>query len=266
MVGRASSKAKQEREASQAKIQLQEIAVERYLEEQKKPEKERRGARKICEEVEIEYKIQTGKSIPLNHSTIIRHANGGIPLHKFNAGKRLLSDEEEEVVLKFAEETAMRGFPLSHKRLRDHVNAIIRAQDPEWDSVDDKWTEQFLLRHPDRLRTTWSSSLEGARARAANPTNHKEWFDLLHDQIKDVEPDCIWAADETGIQTGTAVHERVIGKKGQTNQHQIREGTRENITVVVSIAADGSSIPPAVIFKGQAFLPQWKQDNPLNAS
>ena len=42
--------------------------------------------------------------------------------------------------------------------------------------------------------------------------------------------------------------------------------TRENITVVVSIAADGSSIPPAVIFKGQAFLPQWKQDNPLNAS
>ena len=58
----------------------------------------------------------------------------------------------------------------------------------------------------------------------------------------------------------------MIGKKGQTNQHQIREGTRENITVVVSIAADGSSIPPAVIFKGQAFLPQWKQDNPLNAS
>jgi hypothetical protein len=26
---------------------------------------------------------------------------------------------------------------------------------------------------------------------------------------------CIWAADETGIQTGAAVHERVIGTKGK---------------------------------------------------
>jgi hypothetical protein len=266
MVGQAKSKAKQNFEASQAKTKLQEIAVERYREELKKPKDKRRGARKICQEVEIEYKNETGKYIGLNHSTIIRHANGGIPLHKFNAGKRLLSDEEEEVVLQFTEEVAARSFPLSHKRLREHVNAIIRAQDPTWNDVDEKWTERFLLRHSDRVQTIWSSSLEGARARAANPTNHREWFELLYKHTKDIEPDCIWAADETGIQTGTAVRERVIGKKGQTNQHQTCNGTRENITVIVSIAADGTSIPPAVIYKGQAFLPQWNQDNPLKAS
>ena len=60
----------------------------------------------------------------------------------------------------------------------------------------------------------WSSSLEGTHACAANPANHKQWFDLLQECTKDVEPDCIWAADETGIQTGAAIHERVIGKKG----------------------------------------------------
>jgi hypothetical protein len=113
----------------------------------------------------------------------------------------------------------------------------------------------------------WSSSLEGARARAANSTNNKEWFELLGTHIENIDPDCIWAADETGIQTGNAIHERVIGKKKKYGvQHQTCEGTRENITVIVNIAADGSSVPPAVIYKGQAFLASWEQDNPLKAS
>ena len=110
------------------------------------------------------------------------------------------------------------------------------------------------------------SSLEGAHARSANPTNNKEWFELLGAHIENIDPDCIWAADETGIQTGNAIHERVIGMKGKNVQHQTREGSRENITVIVNIAADGSSVPPAVIFKGQAFLASWEQDNPLKAS
>jgi hypothetical protein len=45
-------------------------------------------------------------------------------MQEFNAEKHWLSKEEEEVVLGFAEETAARGFPLSHRRLRDHVDQI----------------------------------------------------------------------------------------------------------------------------------------------
>lgn len=123
-----------------------------------------------------------------------------------------------------------------------------------------------MLDNSDRVKTIWSSSLENARARSANPTNNKEWFELLREQLKDVDPNCIWAADETGIQTGAAVQERVIAPKGKIVQHQARGGNRENITVIVTICADGSSIAPAVIFKGQSFLSSWEQDNPLNAS
>ena len=36
------------------------------------------------------------------------------PIAEFNAEKCLLSKEEEEIILGFAEETANRGFPLSH--------------------------------------------------------------------------------------------------------------------------------------------------------
>ena len=266
MVGRSKPEAKKQQEASNEKAEVQKIAVERYRTELLKPINDRKGARKICEEVTIEHKNLTGRLIHLNHATVIRHVDGGRTMQEFNAEKRWLSTEEEKVVLGFVEETAVRGFPLSHRHLREHVDMIIQARVPTFPGVGEQWTNRFVLRHSDRIQTIWSSSLEGARARVANPTNNREWFELLHTHLENVEPDCIWAADETGIQTGAAVHERVIGRKGKNLQHQTRQGTHENITVIVTIAADGTSIPPAIIYKGQGFLASWKQDNPLGAS
>jgi hypothetical protein len=48
--------------------------------------------------------------------------------------------------------------------------------------------------------------------------------------------------------------------------YQQRGGTRENITIIVTICADGTSTPPAVIFKGNAYQVKWGENNPLNAS
>ena len=56
---------KQQTAASDEKVG---IAVEQYRAEFEKPVKERKGTRRICEEVEIEHsQIQTRKSILLNH-------------------------------------------------------------------------------------------------------------------------------------------------------------------------------------------------------
>jgi hypothetical protein len=53
-------------------------------------------------------------------------------------------------------------------------------------------------------------------------------------------------------------------KKGP--QYQQIGGDHENITVIVTICADGTSTPPAVIFMGKGYQVNWKQDNPANAS
>ena len=225
MVRRAKSDAKKECKLAEEKAELQRVAVDHYRQELQKKEGKIRGARKICEEVEIEYKNRTRKSIQLNHATIIRHANGGKPIAEFNAEKCLLSEEEEEIILRFAEETANWGFPLSHQQLHEHTNLIIKAQKgPSFGGVGQNWMDQFVLCHSDWIKTIWSSSLEGAHAQSANPTNNAEWFNLLGETLRDVDPDCIWAVDETGIQTGMAVKEQVLGVKGKNIQHQTRQG------------------------------------------
>ncbi|EJF65281.1 DDE-domain-containing protein, partial [Dichomitus squalens LYAD-421 SS1] len=103
----------------------------------------------------------------------------------------------------------------------------------------------------------WSHSLDSSRARAINPHNTAEYFRLLKEVIEggegeeEVPTELIYGMDETGIQLGVGQSERVLGPKGQSIQYQQRSGDRENVTVIVTICADGTSLAPAVIFKGE---------------
>ena len=67
----------------------------------------------------------------------------------------------------------------------------------------------------------------------------------------------------------------VFGARQKAAPYQQRSGTRENITVIVTICADGTSMPLAVIFKGKAYQPGWadnvmtsvdKQSTTVNSS
>ena len=48
-------------------------------------------------------------------------------------------------------------------------------------------------------------------------------------------------------------------------QYQQQGGDCENTTVIVTVCTDGTSMPPAVIFKGKGYQVKWKQGNPANA-
>jgi hypothetical protein len=76
----------------------------------------------------------------------------------------------------------------------------------------------------------------------------------------------IYGGDESGLMTGVAQKEKVIGAKGKKTQHQKRGVNRQNTTVIATICADGTYIPPIVIFKGKHYQVRWDQENPLDAS
>ncbi|KAI4519568.1 hypothetical protein K525DRAFT_205727, partial [Schizophyllum commune Loenen D] len=59
----------------------------------------------------------------------------------------------------------------------------------------------------------------------------------------------------------------IVGRKSKGRAHQQSGGSRENITVIVTICTDGTALPPTVIFKGKGYQVSWGfQDNPLGAS
>ena len=228
----------------------------------------RRSSRTICKDFEQTYLQATGKSIKLSHATLSRLTAGGRSLAEMNEAKSWLTPEETECVLAYAKETADRGFPFSHRRLREHVNEILTARlGPNFPGVGKCWSDCFVAKHADHLKTSWASPLDSKRGRAVNPNTNKAWFDLLEavsDKLS-ISEDCIYAVDEIGISPQSGERERVIGSQKRGPQYQQRTGSKENTTVIVTICADGTTTPPAVIFKGNAYQVKWKQDNPANA-
>jgi hypothetical protein len=87
--------------------------------------------------------------------------------------------------------------------------------------------------------------LESKRADAVNETTNKAWWDLLEETLKEYKfsPENIYGVDEVGFQAYGAGREYVISPKKKGPQYQRRSGNRENITVLVSICADGTSPP-----------------------
>jgi hypothetical protein len=273
MTGRPKSQTKKTQIVSEHQEEAIADAVKIYQEDQQKPENERKSLRTICREVEGRWRKKAGyAAVSVSRDTVRRRLKGGRSCHQFNMENNAwLTVEEEEQMVTFCLDLAARGFPLNHRSLKLHVDSVLCGRlgstFPET-GVGKNWIDRFLERHSSDLGRYWSAPLDMSRGRAVNENTNKAWFDLLGKTIneKNISEDCLWAADETGFQPGGGLRERVIRPAKKKRQHQQRDGNRENITVMVTICADGETIPPTVIFKGQSFSTAWHEENNLKAS
>lgn len=228
-----------------------------------------KGARTVAKDFVHLYKLETGLDIKLDHVTIIRGAKGGRSRAQANAAKSHLTDGEAKIVIDYIAEVGNRGFPLSHRRLREHANAILRARlGDSFEGLGKRWTNRFIEKHLAHIKMSWSATLDTKRGRAVNKNTVDVWFSLLKATTEEysIEEECMYGTDEIRTNTSEGRKERVMGGQKPGPQYQQRNGIRENITVIVTVCADGTATPPAVIYKGQGFQMKWKQDNPVNAS
>ncbi len=253
------------------KDNLMAQAVAYYLEKKSKiTEGKPPSLRHICQTFSIDYYSRKHIQINLDHNTLRRLVRGGVTRSESNAKKSWLKYEEQEVILEYVIEMARRGFPLSPRRLREHAEIILRGRIgdkfPE-DGLGKCWATRFITKHHERVGMYWSSPLDSSRARGVNPITNAEYFEVLGKVRKEynILDELIYGADETGIQTGIGTTEHVIGPAGSKILHQQRNGNRENITILPTICGDGTSVPPTVIYKDEAFQTKWLQENPLDA-
>lgn len=272
MVGRAKSQLEKNYTFRRKHNELMARAVKSYQDRQNGPKKDRVGLRKICAEFQNAHFQETGEHIRLCHMTLKRLAEGRNTREGANFERAWLTVDEELVVIGALNEMANRGFPFSHRRTKELVDKIARARLGDnfpAQGVGLNWTYRFSKRHADRIRVSRSRALEDKRARAGNPANDALWWTIAEKSINDysVKPENLYGVDEAGIRTqGEGEREIVLGPRTKAVPYQQRSGTRENITVIATICADGTSLPPAVIFKGSAYQVRWGENNPLNAS
>jgi hypothetical protein len=72
--------------------------------------------------------------------------------------------------------------------------------------------------------------------------------------------------DESGFPPGQTGKKRVVGRCGTKLQHVQGGADKENVTVIVTICADGTVLKPTIIFKGQNMMTKWGEGNTARAS
>ncbi|KAF5346191.1 hypothetical protein D9756_011122 [Leucocoprinus leucothites] len=251
-------------------------AVALYNHQLEKEKKDRLGLCKVCSAVEKDFFHTKGIHVHINHNTLCSLVNGEQLKMDSNASRSWLSDAEADEVIKYVVGLAEMGFPLDHRWLKEHVDEIARSR---WQSrfpdggVGKNWTYRFIEKYSDQLHMYKGRALDTQRGQAGNPATHKQYFDLVEevqltgDNGAPIAPECTWAMDESGFQANgnEGIGGRnVIGPIGKKVQYQQQAGSCENITVLVTIGADGSALPPAVLYAGKGYLVKWKQDNPAN--
>ena len=100
--------------------------------------------------------------------TLKRMVDGGMTRERANAGCAWLIDAEVDIIIDFIVEMSHRGFPLSHKRLKEHVDSVcsahLGAEFPE-KGVGANWTYRFSQKYSDWIKISRSQPLEDKRGR-----------------------------------------------------------------------------------------------------
>ncbi|RXW14229.1 hypothetical protein EST38_g11622 [Candolleomyces aberdarensis] len=132
---------------------------------------------------------------------------------------------------------------------------------PNCSRVSNSWVQAFLNRYHEILQSHWSKPLDTRQARSLNPEAVKSWFNLVEEFVvkAGVDPGNMYGMDESGFPTAYTGKERVVGARGTKTQHKQGGADRENVTAVVTICADGGTVPPLLIFKGKNIQETWLQ-------
>lgn len=257
MPGRALSERQKKQKAREIIKERTEKAVLAYLAEQQKEPCLRKGLRVIAELYGID------------HNKLARAVKGGRSMDEANAAKQKLSPAEERVLVNFILNSADRGFPMTHRSIESYANAILQKRiGSNYQPVGSGWIFAFLDRNRRDLQTHWSKPLDMQRAQALNPEAVKHWFDLVEELVVNtgIKKEDIYGMDESGFPPADQGKSKVVGARGTKTQHKQGGADRENVTAIVTICADGTSLRPTIIFKGQGFTESWFSDNVLEAS
>ena len=132
-----------------------------------------------------------------------------------------------------------------------------------WRLFMNRWQSELSLRKPQHLSTH--------RASCSTPQVFDEWFNKVEkllevSGLKDLSDEELkqrmWNCDESGFCTSTT-SKKILSKRGDRYVHETVGGSgREFITLLGAGCADGTRLPPYVLYKGKNLWSRWMQGGP----
>ena len=121
--------------------------------------------------------------------------------------------------------------------------------------LGEHWVDRFVQRYPDELISRWTTGIDNSRHKADSGRKYSLYFNLLREKIEqyNIEARHIYNMDEKGFMLGIVGRSKRIFSKASyedgKRRSTIQDGSREWITLLACICADGSHIDPCLIYQ-----------------
>ena len=185
----------------------------------------------------------------LHRTTIARREKGQIqPRDQYKGKCQLLTPAQEEVLVKYIDELTRRGLPPNHHNVRVFASNICGKLPGK------KWATKFVERHKDSITSQYLVGFDITRKRADNYWLINKYFELVEDKMNKYKypPHNIYNMDEKGFMIGIIQKTKRIFTRSWQEQGKLKgaaqDGSRTWITFVAAICADGTSLPPSLIY------------------
>ena len=134
--------------------------------------------------------------------------------------------------------------------------------------VSESWVMRFLHCHHDRLTSQWTTGMDSNRHNAESEYKYKLYFELLQQKITQysLEPEHMYNMDEKGFAIGVLGRSKRIFSRRQYKKKEVRQarqdGSREWVSLLAAICADGTALPPGIIFasRNSTIQSHWVAD------
>jgi hypothetical protein len=191
-----------------------------------------------------------------------RHRRETRSREEVSTSQQNLQPQREAELMKHIEVLTERKLPPTREMVQNYASDI--AEHP----LSESWVTRFLHRHQDELTPQWSTSMDRQRHAADSGDKYKVYFEHLGGKIDfyKVEPEHTYNMDEKGFLVGAVGRQKRIFSKRLFKKKQfkqmLQDGNREWISLLACICADGTALPPALIYAADSKNIQdaWVED------
>ena len=189
----------------------------------------------------------------VERSTLSRRYNGTTHAASVkHQNQQFLNPEQERQLVKYINSPTERGILPTPLMVRNF------AKDIASELPGRNWTGRFCLRHQDSLTCRHLKNIDIQRSKADNSKSYQLFYSLLQEKLQQhrVLPQNIYNMDEKGFTIGLLTTQRRIFTKALFQKGQVlgsnEDGNREWITVLATICADGTWLPPGILYKSKS--------------
>ena len=234
-------------ERAETEARLQQAIAEYKKRQKKNPNDNKSSIRRVAKDFNVPRK------------TLGDRLKGRVAHSQAHESLMHLTINEEKELVHWITTLTQRGYAPRYTTVRELAEIIrnrrVRGVNDDniqlvnYDAFGKDWVPRFMSRHP-QLASARRKLIEAARVKDVSVERLTKWFEDLQSIINkyDIEPGNLYNMDESGFAIGDIEASQRIINATIRQAFQAKPGRQEWVTAIECVSADGTSLPPLIIF------------------